>query len=208
MKHRHHFPACRSACSWFAGIVLAASCGPLSAAGAVTIGTPPPPSSVAVDIYFSPGANTEQVIAGAILGAKKRVWLAGYYFTSAPIAKALHEAHKNGKDVRIVLDRSQATAKYSSATYFHNSCVPVVINARYPIMHHKFVVIDGDTVGLASMNFTKAGSVANAENFNLFRRWPKLADTCAAEFSRLQREALPYQPGMVLPEPTGKGVPE
>lgn len=208
MNHRHRFLACTPACSWLAGLFLAASCAPLLAAGSVSIGTPPPPSSAAVDVYFSPGANTEQVIAGAILGAKKRVWLAGYYFTSAPIAKALHEAHKNGKDVRIVLDRSQATAKYSSATYFRNSGMPVVINARYPIMHHKFLVIDDDTVGLGSMNFTKAGSTANAENFNLFRRWPKLADTYAAEFSRLQRESLPYQPGMVLPEPTGKGEAE
>ena len=189
-------------------LVLAALCGPLWAANSATVPTHPVPANAVVDIYFSPVANTEQVIAGAILGAKKRVWLAGYYFTSAPIAKALHEAHKTGKDVRIVLDRSQATARYSSATYFQNSGVPVVINARYPIMHHKFVVIDGDTVGLGSMNFTKAGSAANAENFNLFRRWPELADTYAAEFSRLQREAVRYQPGMVLPEPAGKGEAE
>ena len=36
-----------------------------------------------------------------------------YSFTSAPIAKALVEAHKRGVDVRVILDKSQRTEKYS-----------------------------------------------------------------------------------------------
>jgi len=94
-----------------------------------------------------PGASTDQAIAAAILAAKKRVWIAGYYFTPAPIAKALHEAHERHVDVRVVLDRSQATVKYSSATYLHNQGVRLKINSCYPILHHKFLVIDSDIVG-------------------------------------------------------------
>ena len=97
-----------------------------------------------------------------------------------------------------MLDRSQASLKYSSATYFHNQGVTIKINARYPVMHHKFVVIDGDIVGFGSMNFTKAGAQSNAENFNLFRRWTKLAETYAREFARLEGESVVYTPGMVF----------
>ena len=178
-------------------------------AQAVTVATPETKANAAVEVFFSPGANTDQAIAAAILGARKRVWLVGYYFSSAPIAKALHQAHERGIDVRVVLDRSQATARYSSATYFHNQGVPIRINARYPILHHKFVVIDADIVGFGSMNFTKAGAQSNAENFNLFRRWPKLAETYAREFERLEKEAEPYRPGMVFdtPEPQTEKTP-
>ena len=164
---------------------------------------PPPSSGATAQVFFSPTARTEEAVAAAIAGAARRVWIAGYYFTSAPIAKALHLAHERHVDVRVVLDRSQATQRYSSASYFYNQGVPVKIDARYPVMHHKFLVIDSDTVGLGSMNFTRSGSNQNAENFNLFRRWPALAETYAAEFSRLERESEPYRPGMSFSQPAG-----
>ena len=184
------------AVSVFAGVLSVSAW----AAQTTTIATPPITANAAVEVYFSPGANTDQAIAAAILNERKgsRVWLAGYYFTSTPIAKALREAHERGVDVRVLLDKSQATLKYSSATYFHNQGVPIKINAKYPVMHHKFLIIGADTVGFGSMNFTKAGAQANAENFNLFRRWPKLAETYAGEFQRLERESVPYEPGMTF----------
>ncbi len=40
-----------------------------------------------------------------------------YSFTSAPIAKALLDAHKRGVSVQVILDKSQKTQKYSSATF-------------------------------------------------------------------------------------------
>jgi phosphatidylserine/phosphatidylglycerophosphate/cardiolipin synthase-like enzyme len=168
------------------------------AASGIIVQAPPLAANAAVEVFFSPGAGTEQAITAAILDASKRVWIVGYYFTSAPIARALHEAHARGVDVRVVLDRSQATSRYSSATYFYNQRVPVSINSRYPILHHKFLVIDADTVGFGSMNFTRSGAQKNAENFNLFRRWPKLAETYASEYQRLEKEADAYRPGMVF----------
>lgn len=160
---------------------------------------PPAASAKAsVEVFFSPGADTDKAIAAQIAVARNRVWLAGYYFTSATIAKALDQAHARGVDVRVVLDRSQVTQKYSSATYFHNHGVPLWINARYPVMHHKFLIVDADTIGLGSMNFTRAGAQKNAENFNLFRRWPAMVAPYAAEFDRLAKESVRYRPGMTF----------
>jgi phosphatidylserine/phosphatidylglycerophosphate/cardiolipin synthase-like enzyme len=162
------------------------------------IAVPMPPASAraTVQVFFSPGADTDRAIAAAIGTADRRVWIAGYYFTSSVIAKALDQARGRGVDVRVVLDRSQATLRYSSATYFHNRGVPLWINARYPVMHHKFLIVDAATVGFGSMNFTRAGAQQNAENFNLFQRWPALAATYAREFDRLLRESERYRPGM------------
>lgn len=166
------------------------------AAGGSSVAVPPPESGASVEVFFSPGADTDKAIAGAIGTARKRVWIAGYFFTSSVVAKALAEAHRRQVDVRVLLDRSQVTNRYSSASYFHNQDVPLWINARYPLMHHKFVVIDAATVGLGSMNFTRAGSQQNAENFNFFRRWPQLTTTYAREFERLEKESERYRPGM------------
>lgn len=167
-------------------------------ATAAVLPLPAPSAGAQVQVFFSPDDGTDRAIALAMAQARQRVWVAGYYFTSSILAKALDQAHERGLDVRVVLDRSQVSQRYSSATYFHNHGVPLWINARYPVMHHKFVVIDQDTVGFGSMNFTRAGAQQNAENFNLFRRWPQLVGTYAAEFQRLQKESVTYRPGMVF----------
>ncbi|HEY9223741.1 MAG TPA: phospholipase D family protein [Variovorax sp.] len=167
-------------------------------ADATVVPLPVPSAGAQAQVFFSPDDGTDRAIAQALGQARQRVWIAGYYFTSSTIAKALDQAHARGLNVRVLLDRSQVSLRYSSATYFHNHGVPLWINARYPVMHHKFVVIDQDTVGFGSMNFTRAGAEQNAENFNLFRRWPQLTGTYATEFLRLQKESAKYRPGMVF----------
>ncbi len=184
---------------------IAASAAP---ATTTTVPLPPPTAHATVDVFFSPGAGTDEMLVDLIGTARTRVWIAGYYFTSSSIARALEQAFQRGIDVRVVLDRSQATLTHSSATYFHNRGVPLWIDARYPVMHHKFLVVDEGTVGFGSMNFTRAGARHNAENFNLFRHWTALAGTYAREFERLRQESMRYVPGMVFEDPiTGEGSP-
>ncbi|MDP9901496.1 phospholipase D family nuclease [Variovorax ginsengisoli] len=187
---------CRARVLWLAGLSLGLGTHVGQAAAGQAVALPPASARATAEVFFSPDGRADQAIADVIGAARQRVWVAGYYFTSTVIAKAIDQAHRRKIDVRVVLDRSQATLKYSSATYFHNQKIPLWINARYPLMHHKFVVVDADTVGLGSMNFTRAGAQQNADNFNLFRRWPAMADTYAREFQRLQQESLPYRPGM------------
>ena len=183
-------------------LLVAVLAAPVHAKG-IAVALPAPSSGASAEVFFSPDAQTDRAIARAVGEARRRVWIAGYFFTSSTIAKALDQAKSRGLDVRVLLDRSQVTLRYSSATYFHNQGVPLWINARYPVMHHKFLLIDADTVGFGSMNFTRAGAQQNAENFNLFRRWPQLAETYAQEFERLQQESERYRPGMHFDTPGG-----
>ena len=182
------------ACAW----ALLAVAATHAHATATVVPLPAPSAGAQVQVFFSPDDGTDRAIAQAMAQARQRIWIAGYYFTSSTLAKAIDQAHERGLDVRVVLDRSQVSLRYSSATYFHNHGVPLWINARYPVMHHKFVLIDADTVGFGSMNFTRAGAQQNAENFNLFRRWPQLASTYVKEFERLQQESVRYRPGLVF----------
>jgi phosphatidylserine/phosphatidylglycerophosphate/cardiolipin synthase-like enzyme len=47
----------------------------------------------------------------ALSNAKSTVLVQAYSFTSAPIAKALLDAHKRGVQVQVILDKSQRTEK-------------------------------------------------------------------------------------------------
>jgi phosphatidylserine/phosphatidylglycerophosphate/cardiolipin synthase-like enzyme len=87
-----------------------------------------------------------------------------YSFTSAPIAKALLDAHKRGVQVQVILDKSQRTEQYSAADFLANQGVPTMIDANHAIAHNKIIVIDGEAVITGSFNSTKAAQEKNAEN--------------------------------------------
>jgi phosphatidylserine/phosphatidylglycerophosphate/cardiolipin synthase-like enzyme len=115
-------------------------------------------------VYFSPRGGCAEAVVEALSGAKATILVQAYSFTSAPIAKALVEAHRRGVNVMVVLDKSQRTEKYSSATFVRNAGIPCYIDAQHAIAHNKIMIIDGRTVLTGSFNFTKAAEEKNAEN--------------------------------------------
>jgi phosphatidylserine/phosphatidylglycerophosphate/cardiolipin synthase-like enzyme len=146
---------------------VAASPSPAPAHSAPSPYAPTLPS--AVTVCFTPGGNCTRVIVQALSDAKRTILVQAYSFTSAPIAKALLDAHKRGVQVQVILDKSQRTEKYSSADFLGNQGVPTMIDAEHAISHNKVMIIDGETVITGSFNFTKAAQEKNAENLLIIR---------------------------------------
>jgi len=122
-----------------------------------------------ITVYFSPDGGCTKAIVEEITKAKKSVRVQAYSFTSAPIAAAILAAHKRNVSVEVILDKSQRTDKYSSATFLKNNGVPTFIDAKHAIAHNKVILIDGEIVITGSFNFTKAAEEANAENVLVIR---------------------------------------
>jgi phosphatidylserine/phosphatidylglycerophosphate/cardiolipin synthase-like enzyme len=120
-------------------------------------------------VCFSPDGNCTDAIIKEIDSATAEILIQAYSFTSAPIAKALLNAHKRGVKVEAILDKSQRTANYSSATFLANSRIPTYIDAKHAIAHNKVMIIDKATVITGSFNFTKAAEEKNAENLLVIR---------------------------------------
>lgn len=115
-------------------------------------------------VHFSPKGGCTEAVVEALGAAKSNVVVQAYSFTSMPIAKALVDAHRRGVKVEVILDKSQRSERYTSATFLVNSGVPTVIDAAHAIAHNKVMVIDAKTVLTGSFNFTKAAEESNAEN--------------------------------------------
>lgn len=152
------------------------------------------------EFAFSPGNESTELVAKVIRSATKTIRLAGYSFTSKQLAEALVAAHRSGVDVQVVLDKSNATAKYSSATFLANAGVPTRIDSKHPIAHSKFMVIDDKTVETGSFNYTKA-AMSNSENVVVFWESPEIAKTYSANWqlhwghsSAYRRSAIEAQP--------------
>lgn len=127
---------------------------------------PEQPSKAPIQVYFSPNGGCTDAIIKEIDSAKSEVLVQAYYFTSAPIGKALIDAHKRGIRVEIVLDRSQAKpdGQYCPAKFFFDAGIPVYIDSAHQIAHNKIMIIDRATVITGSFNFTKSAEEKNAEN--------------------------------------------
>jgi phosphatidylserine/phosphatidylglycerophosphate/cardiolipin synthase-like enzyme len=157
--------------------------------------TTPIDCGATVDSCFSYTHTCEAAVVQLIQSAQKRIWLAGYGFTSPAIAEAIQAAHARGVQVHLVPDRSNTSSKYSQAPHLAEAGVDIRINWRYAIMHHKLLIVD-EAVGFGSMNFTQAANKRNAENFNIFREAPSLARLYEIEFLRLYKESERYCPAM------------
>jgi phosphatidylserine/phosphatidylglycerophosphate/cardiolipin synthase-like enzyme len=121
------------------------------------------------EVYFSPHGGCTEAIIRELTKAKSTILVQAYSFTSAPIAKALLNAHKRGVKVEVILDKGQRTDQYSSATFLFNGRIPVKIDSVHAIAHNKVMIIDGEVVITGSFNFTKAAEKNNAENFLVIR---------------------------------------
>lgn len=84
-----------------------------------------------------------------------------YSFTSAPIAKALVDAHKRDVKVQAILDKSQRSEEFTSATFLTNAGIPTFIDDKHAIAHNKVMIIDSTKVITGSFNFTKAAEESN-----------------------------------------------
>lgn len=116
----------------------------------------------AVQVVFSPRGGCTEAVVSAISQAKTEILVQAYSFTSAPIAKALVDAHKRGVRVQIVLDKSQRKERYSSADFTAHAGIPTFIDAAHAIAHNKVMIIDKAVLITGSFNFTKAAEEKNA----------------------------------------------
>ena len=105
--------------------------------------------------------------------------------------------------VEVILDKSQRSEKYSSATFIFNSGIPCFIDAPHAIAHNKVMVINGTTVITGSFNFTKAAEEKNAENLLIIED-PDLATKYAQNWATHRQHSDNYTGLAAAPSPVTK----
>jgi phosphatidylserine/phosphatidylglycerophosphate/cardiolipin synthase-like enzyme len=165
-----------------------------------------------VEVFFSPGGGCTRAVVSALEGATNSVYVQAYSFTSASIARALLNAHQRKVKVRMILDDSQRTEKYSEADFLDHYGLAPMIDARHAIAHNKIMIIDEAVVITGSFNFTKAAEEKNAENLLVIHD-PVLARKYLENWSSHAAHAEPFHRPIsesVKPkrtrEPVGKGT--
>ncbi|MBV8816723.1 MAG: phospholipase D family protein [Acidobacteriaceae bacterium] len=151
------------------------------------------PADGQIEIAFAPipQRSAERLVIKVIDAAQTSAFMAAYQMTSKPIADAMCRAAERGVAVSAVLDaKSNKHGDGNSKYDYMLACgVDVRTDARYPIMHDKFIVVDGKHVETGSFNYTFSAAERNAENALVVWNNVNLANRYSTEFDRLFNEA-------------------
>jgi len=134
--------------------------------------------------------DCETLALREIRKAKKQIRGAVYIITNRDLTGALVEAAKDDDvDVQLKVDRHQAKgdAMRKAIDRLRSGGVSVITIDMPPYyhMHHKFLVIDGETTLTGSYNFTVAASEVNYENLVAIQS-TTVARSYAVEYERIK----------------------
>lgn len=118
-----------------------------------------------VENYFSPEDGLSPRLVALLDGAQQSIDFLAYSFTSDPIADALIEQAGAGVQVRGVFDEGSYRSNTGGEFLrLQRAQLDVRLDGNPDLMHHKVMIIDGETVILGSYNFTRAADRTNDEN--------------------------------------------
>lgn len=115
-------------------------------------------------VWFSGDEDLTEVLTDHMGTSSDTLDVAVYTFTSEPIRDALIDADSRGVQVRVVIDGWETNDPIAAS--LREAGVPTRRASGYNdgIMHHKFAIVDAQSVATGSFNFTIAANESNDEN--------------------------------------------
>ena len=132
--------------------------------------------------------------------ARKTVDVAVYCITGRELVSVLVDLHQMGVIVRVMTDDEQINTEHSQIGYLRSQGIQVR-NDRTPFyMHHKYAIVDGETLINGSFNWSKSAITGNNENLTITNQLD-IVDAYIKEFNKLWEEFDPKknQPSVCAP---------
>ncbi|MGB1287243.1 MAG: phospholipase D-like domain-containing protein [Aggregatilineales bacterium] len=126
-------------------------------------------------VYFTAPTNTrdrsqykngvDSALAAAIDGVRNTLDIAAFELNNEVITAAILRAHERGVTVRVVTDDEHGLEDDDSTLIeLEAEDIPIVDDSRSALMHNKFMIMDGITLWMGSMNYTVNGAYRNNNN--------------------------------------------
>ncbi len=144
----------------------------------------------AVEVAFSPDDGAQARVLSWLDGARRSVDVMAFTLTANPVAEAFFRIADRGVTVRGVVEAERTGDLGSDVRGLRGQGLDLRLDINPATMHHKVIVIDGETVITGSYNFTRSAEERNDENV-LIVLDPAIGHAYSQEFERLYEEALP-----------------
>jgi len=144
-----------------------------------------------IEVLFSPEQGQEilQRLKDTIQNAEGRVYILIYSFTLDELAQTIIEKHREGLDIKVIMDKGQAGSKVTEN--LRQTGIPLILKAgsKGGYMHIKALIAD-DTVLTGSYNYSKNATWRSDENFLIIKD-KDIVEAHLAKFNQLWGEELP-----------------
>jgi phosphatidylserine/phosphatidylglycerophosphate/cardiolipin synthase-like enzyme len=141
-------------------------------------------------VCFSRVEQCDNLLINLISQARKSVYVAIYSFTRDGLARALIDAKNRGVEVKIIIEEENAYGQGSDYRMLKEAGVDIRLDGNPALMHHKFMVVDGEIIVTGSYNWSTAAEDRNDENFVVIKD-RSVAERFIQEFNRLLSIARP-----------------
>lgn len=140
---------------------------------------------VPLEVYFSPDDGVAGHLVELIQTAQQSIYFMAFSFTSDVLAEAILERANEGVTVAGVMEESQVESN-SGSDYerFRLAGLDIRLDGNPRNMHHKVILIDGNTVVVGSYNFSNSAENINDENVLVFHD-ARIAGQFMTEFERV-----------------------
>ncbi|MDB5260849.1 MAG: hypothetical protein JWQ14_130 [Adhaeribacter sp.] len=139
--------------------------------------------------YFSPGDTCLNAIIAAIKSARQSVHICVFTISDDRITRTILQAHRSGIKVRVLTDNEKLYDKGSDIRELAQAGVAVRVDNTTNHMHHKFAVVDNQTILTGSYNWTRSAALYNHENL-LVTSEKNIVSDFSREFDRLWAEMV------------------
>ncbi len=148
-------------------------------------------SGTTVRTFFSPDDDCEKQALAELKKARKSIRVAMYSFTSSALARALVDAARRGVEVTIIGDDHQMSIGASEGVNAVLRSEPSIRDVRahndlgnYSSIHHKYAIVDDETVLAGSFNWTAQANRYNDENMIVVKS-KRLAQRFVRDFAAM-----------------------
>ena len=141
-----------------------------------------------INTYFAPENDTITPLLKEIKAAEESIHFMAFSFTHDKLGEAMREQFKSGISVDGIFDANQKKSNkgYSEYDSMDKAGLSVRLDNEPGAMHHKVIIIDGETVITGSYNFSKNAETRNSENVLIIKGNKEIAQAYLDEFNRLK----------------------
>ena len=143
-----------------------------------------------LEVLFSPDDRVAARLVALLREARRSIDVMAFSFTADALAEAMLDRARDGVTVHAVLDEGQANASGAEFSRLQQAGLDVRLERSDGLLHHKVIVIDGETVITGSYNFTRSAEEQNDEAV-LILHDSELARQYLEEFETLFEAARP-----------------
>lgn len=144
------------------------------------------------DAFFSPGEACRNVIIDQIQRAVNRINICVFTISDDTITNAIIDSHKRGRSVRLITDNDKSLDAGSDIERLAKEGIAVKMDSTPNHMHHKFMVVDDNSLITGSYNWTLSAARYNHENV-LLTKETSVVKSFLREFGQLWDKMEPYK---------------